>query len=328
MKWIFRGVLAILGLTLTLFAGFIALNWQSDIPLQALTERWAQPPSEFIEVNGQSIHIRDEGPKSDPLPIVLLHGTSASLHTWDGWTAALNDQHRVIRFDLPGFGLTGPAIDNNYSKDAYVQFVLSVLDAKGVEKCILAGNSLGGNIAWTTAAAHPERVQSLILVDSAGYPYKATSVPLAFKISQTPVLNRLMKNVLPRSVVRSSVENVYGNPQKVTPELVDRYYDLAAREGNRAALRERFAQIEPGSDADRIRDVQQPTLIIWGNKDQLIPPDNAQRFAQDIPNSELVMFDGLGHVPQEEDAPMTVAAVKAFLQQQEASSVAQREHAH
>jgi len=317
MKWIFRGLLALAGLVIVLVTGFVAIHWQNDIPLDALTDQWAQPPSEFIDVNGQYTHIRDEGPQNDPVPLVLLHGTSASLHTWDGWTAALNGQHRVIRFDLPGFGLTGPRKDNNYSKEAYVNFVMSVLDAKGVDRFVLAGNSLGGNIAWTTAADFPERVQALILVDSAGYPFQATSVPLAFRISQTPVLNQIMKNVLPRSIVKSSVENVYGDPARVTPELVDRYYDLAAREGNRAALRARFEQLHPADDIDRIRTIQQPTLVLWGAKDQLIPPRNAELFARDLPNNEVVIFDDLGHVPHEEDAVLTVAAVQAFLHKHE-----------
>ena len=108
-----------------LFFGSIAIiaTWAPDQPVDALKARWARPPSRFLEVNGLQVHLRDEGPHNDPVPIVLLHGTSASLHTWEGWAQALRDKRRVIRFDLPGFGLTGPNRENDYSTEAYVQFV-------------------------------------------------------------------------------------------------------------------------------------------------------------------------------------------------------------
>lgn len=317
MKWIARAALVVVALLVLTCAALIAVHWQSDKPLNELTERWAKHPSQFLDVNGQLVHLRDEGPKDDPVPIVLLHGTSASLHTWDGWTDALKTSRRVIRFDLPGFGLTGPSVNNTYTKEAYVQFVLSVLDQLQVERVVLAGNSLGGNIAWSIAAQEPHRVDKLILVDAAGYPYKPTSVPIAFKIARIPVLKHVMRNVLPRSVVESSVRNVYGDPDKVTEELVDRYYDLSARSGNRGALRERMSQLKVGDDVDMIATIKQPTLIIWGGQDRLIPPENGERFADDITDSTLVLLEELGHVPQEEDPAQTVATVVAFLETEE-----------
>ena len=244
---------------------------------------------------------------------MLLHGTSASLHTWDGWVAELSQTRRVIRFDLPGFGLTGPAADGNYSLAAYVDFVIDVMDTLGIERFVLAGNSLGGSIAWRTTAAHPQRIEKLILVDSGGYPFEAESMPLAFVISQTPLLNRIMEFTLPRSAVESSVRDVYGDPSRVTPELVDRYFDLSLREGNRGALRERFAQLEYQDQSALVQTIQQPTLVIWGAQDRLIPPSIARRFEQDLPNGQLVMFAELGHVPHEEAPTETVAAVTKFL---------------
>lgn len=92
----------------------VALSWAPDRPVETLTGRWAPPPSQFVSIEGMQMHLRDEGPRTDSQPIVLLHGTSASLHTWDGWTEALKSGRRVIRMDLPGFGLTGPMPDGNY----------------------------------------------------------------------------------------------------------------------------------------------------------------------------------------------------------------------
>ncbi len=304
------GVLLI-ALVIFAFAGVVA-TWAPDKSVQALSARWAPAPSQFVEVQGMQVHLRDEGPRNDPNPIVLLHGTSASLHTWDGWAQDLAKQRRVIRFDLPAFGLTGPSPQNDYSIAAYVQFVGAVLDKLGVQSCVLAGNSLGGQIAWATAVAQPRRISKLVLVDAGGYPIQSTSVPIGFQIARMPGIRLVMEYVLPRGVIQSSVRNVYGDPSKVTPELVDRYFDMTLRAGNRQALAKRFEQRFSGDEA-QIKTLQLPTLILWGAKDHLIPLDNAKRFEHDIAGSKLVVFDALGHVPHEEDPQSTVTAVRAFL---------------
>lgn len=312
MKLIIR-ILGVLLVACCVFAvaGVLA-TWEADRPVSALTARWAQAPSQFLEVDSMQVHLRDEGPRDDPQPIVLLHGTSASLHTWDGWTQSLTGQRRVIRFDLPAFGLTGPHPNNDYSIAAYVHTVIGVVDKLGVKQFVLAGNSLGGQIAWATALAHPQRVSQLVLVDAAGYPFQSASIPIGFRIARIPGLRVLMEHVLPRGVIDSSVRNVYGDPGKVTPELIDRYYELTLRAGNRKALAYRMEQRLSGDEAG-IKTLKVPTLIIWGGQDRLIPLDTAKRFAADIAGSQLVVFDDLGHVPHDEDASRTVAAVKSFL---------------
>lgn len=312
MKYLSRLVLVVLvSCAVFLIAGVLA-TWAPDRSVDKLAVRWAQPPSTWLDVAGMRVHVRDEGPRKDPYPIVLLHGTSASLHTWDGWTAALQGQRRVIRFDLPGFGLTGPHPAHDYSIAAYVQFVTQVLDAMGVRTFVLAGNSLGGHIAWATAVAQPQRVSQLILVDSAGYPLVSQSVPIGFQLARLPGMGHVMEYVLPRGVIQSSLRNVYGDAAKVTPALVDRYYELTLRSGNRAALRDRFQQGLSG-DTDGLKTLKIPSLVIWGAQDRLIPLDNAQKFVRDLPNASLVVFDDLGHVPHEEDPRRTVDAVRAFL---------------
>jgi pimeloyl-ACP methyl ester carboxylesterase len=310
LGWIISG--AVIAVT-ALVAAFVVINWAPDRPLESLMARWAPPPSIFVDVAGMKVHMRDEGVRDDPSPIVLLHGTAASLHTWEGWVETLKARRRVIRFDLPGFGLTGPAPNGNYSIENYVRFVTAMLDKLGVQHCVLGGNSFGGYVAWATALALPDRVDKLILVDAGGYALAGSSPPLGFRIAQLPGLNRIFETTLPRSLIESSVRAVYGDPSKVTPELIDRYYELALREGNRRALAQRFAQARPGELAARIPELKLPTLILWGDRDQLIPLEAAARFHRDVSGSKMVMFDDLGHVPHEEDPGRTVAAVKEFL---------------
>lgn len=305
--------LGLVGAVLLLIGGYIASVWAPDLPVSALQAQWAPSPSQFVTVNGQPLHLRDEGPRDDSLPILLVHGTSSSLHTWQGWTDSLHTTRRVIRFDLPGFGLTGPAADGDYRMSAYVRSVTGVLDALGVRRAVIAGNSLGGGVAWHVAEAHPERVAGLVLVDAVGYPFVSTSVPIGFRLARLPVLNVLIQRILPRTVVEASVRNVVGDPSRVTPELVQRYYDITRREGNRAALVARFRQSGGDTDTTAIRGITVPTLVLWGGRDRLIPPENAARFGRDIAGSRVVMFPELGHVPHEEDPAATMAAVRPFL---------------
>lgn len=309
LRWLLGGGL-VLGL---LLVGLIAASWAPDRPKAELTARWAAPPSQFITIDGLEVHLRDEGPRDDPLPIVLIHGTSDSLHTWQGWVEALRPTRRVIRMDLPGFGLTGPDPHNDYRMERYVHFMRTLYDRLQLKHSVLAGNSLGGGIAWHTALALPERVQALVLVDAGGYPAQIQSEPLAFRLARLPLLAPLLTKLLPRRTVEASVRNVFGDPDRVGPELVDRFYELALHPGNRRALVERFRQTQWGDAVDMAPRITQPTLILWGGRDRLIPPEHGRRFARDIQGSELVMFAELGHVPQEEDAQATVMAVRGFL---------------
>jgi len=312
MKLLLRSLLLLLGgVVFFALAGVFAV-WAPDKPVDALKARWAGAPSQFIQIDGLQVHLRDEGPRDDPLPVVLLHGTSDSLHTWDGWAEALRVRRRVIRFDLAGFGLTGPDPDNNYAIERYVRQVRAVLDHLGVERVVLGGNSLGGQIAWSAAWAMPQRVAQLVLVDAGGYALAPQEVPLALRLARIPGLRPVLEHLLPRGLVLASVRNVYGDPAKVTPELVDRYYDMALRAGNRRALGYRM-DTGFADGTERIRTLAMPTLVLWGGRDRLIPVVAGRQFARDVARSSIVVFDDLGHLPHQEDPQRTVRELQRFL---------------
>ena len=311
---IWTGSLAFFLALLAALVAALAWTWAPDRGVDTLKARWAPQPSHFVTLQGMQVHVRDEGPRDDPIPIVLIHGTSASLHTWDGWVAALSPHRRVIRMDLPGFGLTGPAPDADYSMTRYSGFMRDLLDLLKLNEVVMAGNSLGGGIAWQTALAHPTRVRQLVLVDATGYPLQPQSMPIGFRLAQIAWLAPVTQKILPRSMIEASVRNVYGQPDKVSPAMVNRYYELTLREGNRASLTQRFQyRSNDAALAGQISQLRLPTLILWGSEDRLIPPDHAQRFQQAIAGSELLVFEGLGHVPHEENPEATVQAVKRFL---------------
>ena len=305
------------GVLLMVSAIALTLSRAPDRPVESLVARWAPPPSDFVEVKGQIVHLRDVGPRNDPLPIVLIHGTSASLHTWEGWATALQAERRVISFDLPGFGLTGPFAGQytpgDYAGDTYARFVLDLLDRLQVQRFVVGGNSLGGEVAWRIATLAPERVTKLILVDADGPAFEPQSVPLAWRIARVPVLNRIVEHLLPKAMVTQGLVSVYGNPQRIDSELVDRYFELTLREGNRRALVQRLQQWQRGADVVRVDALKLPTLILWGGRDRLIPQTVAAEFQRRIAGSQLVVFEQLGHVPQEEDAAQSLQPVLAFL---------------
>ncbi|HET6149722.1 MAG TPA: alpha/beta hydrolase [Polyangia bacterium] len=304
-RWALLSALLILALVV---AGIFS-QLRADLPLEVVRARWATGSSRFAEVDGMQVHYRDEGSGAT---ILLLHGTSASLHTWDGWTSELARRYRVVRLDLPAFGLTGPSPARDYSIAAYVTFLDHAIARLGLASFAVAGNSLGGDIAWHYALAHPDKVRALILVDAAGYPLERGPAPIAFRIARWPLLPRLLTLLDPRVLVEDGLRRCYGDPARIRPGVVDRYLDLTLRPGNRVAFLDRM-RTPAIDDSALIKTIARPTLILWGARDRVIDAISAPRFARDIAGSQLVVYDDLGHIPMEEDPTRTVRDAEAFL---------------
>ena len=291
----------------------LAFLYKSDIPFGELKNKYTNEQSKFINIQGVYVHYRDEGNQNDSIPLVLIHGTSSSLHTWDSIVPALVGKKRIIRLDLPAFGLTGPHPQRDYSINFYNQFIDAFLNAIGVQQYIIAGNSLGGSIAWNQALAYPNKVKQLVLINSGGYPKKNEKGNIGFKLASTPVVGDVLLKFTPRGIIRKSVEDVYSDKAKVNEVLVQRYFDLLLREGNRNATLDIFKQRIIFGSSERIKNIKTPTLIIWGEDDQLIDVSNAYLFEKDIQNSQLVILPKTGHVPMEENPLAFLAALKKFI---------------
>ena len=310
MKKIFKALFFTL---LLLVASLFLLFGYLDLPIEELKAKYAQGSSQFVEIENMQVHYRDEGNPLDSLPIVLIHGTGSSLHTFDVWTSTLKNERRVFRMDLPGFGLTGPFLDRNYTMTHYVDFIDQFLSKMNIDKCILGGNSLGGQIAWNYTVVNPEKVNKLILIDAAGYPLESEEVPIAFAIARTPIVNQLLTILTPKFMARASVESVYADKSKVTDELVDRYFELTLRAGNRQGLVDRMTSDLEGNQVELIKTIQQPTLILWGADDLLATTKSAYRFQSDLPNDTLVIMPNVGHVPMEESPEESLKILNVFL---------------
>ena len=302
------------GLILVLALAFTSIM-RDDIPPQQIDPKYTNNTSQFITLpSGQRTHIRDQGRKNGS-PIILIHGSNASLHGWEPWVEQLGKTFRVITMDTPGHGLTGPASNDDYSIAAYINFVDEVARELGVDEFVIGGSSMGGNIAWRYALQHPEKVRGLILVDSSGYPNESRDGPIIFSLLRYAPFRALFQKIHSRRLIEQGVRNAYNNAPVVTPKLIMRYEELNLRKGQRRATALRFAEniaqtlSPPPRGALNI-----PTLILWGRKDKLIPVSYAQKFKRDLPNSSLVIYDNVGHMPQEEIPGRSARDVRAFLE--------------
>jgi len=293
-------------------AGVALWAYSPSLPEETLVARYANDRSKFIDVGGVRAHVRDQG-NPDGIPLVLIHGSNGSLHEWEGWARELGAQARLISVDLPGHGLTGAWPRDEYTVEAYADFIEVLVDALNLDRFVLAGHSLGGAVAWTFAATRPDRVSQLILVDSAGYPRDGGEAPWPTRLARLPVIGDIGIYFKPESVVRRSLIDEYADPAMVTAERVRRTAELQRFPGNREATLQRARSQEP-LDPTPLKRLRVPTLILWGAQDRWVPIADAFRLQHDIKGAKLEIFEKLGHSPMEEDSRATAAAVASFLQ--------------
>ena len=301
------------GLAAVLLLAFVALRTPDTGPAE-MRAKYGAAPSQFVDLGaGLTVHLRDEGPRDAPV-IVLLHGSNDDLHTWDQWADALKRHFRVVRFDTVGHGLTGASPDKDYSAAAMVALVGRVADRLALPKFALAGNSMGGAVAAQYAMAHPERLTGLVLVDAGGAPKKGNERGnIGFKLAAMPGVNALAESITPRFLIERSLRQSVAVETAVTPQVVDRFWEMLRYPGNRAATMARFSTPRATLDPARLATIRVPTLILWGEEDGLIGVDGAHWYNRAIPGSRLVIYPGIGHLPQLEAPLQSAADVAAFM---------------
>lgn len=303
-KWlgIVTGALAVL-----LLLGALAYR---DIPAVTLEAKWATPPSKFIVLEGVRFHYRDSG--QGP-PIVLIHANYANLFMWEAWAHALEDRYRVIRLDMTAHGLTGPDPTGDYTLERTVRQFEQFVDALGLTTFTLGGTSLGGTVALHYTVAHPERVRDLILVSpgSLEKDVRGRSTPLPI-----PRVADLFAYVTPRFLASGLLEASYGDERRVTDAVVDEWYEMWLREGNRKAMLARLRQYVSGDVEARIRAVRVPVLLLWGEKNPRVPLPLAYEFRKLLVSSPAVQLEvlkGVGHMAVQEAPEDTARLVRTWL---------------
>jgi pimeloyl-ACP methyl ester carboxylesterase len=309
-----RGFLIGLGVVIVAIAGAFFYFSTPDIPRSVLEAKYATPPSEFVMLpDGARAHVRDVGPRNAPV-LVLIHGSNASLFTWEPWAKRLSDTFRVVSIDMPGHGLTGAVPNHDYSQEGMVVFTREVADKLGLQKFAIAGNSMGGGVVARFAETYPDRLTHLILVDAGGMQTTmGDKIPLAFKLARMSWFRPVLMHITPRSLVSEGLNDAIVHKEIITPAMIDMYWNFARMEGTRQATAERFALPWDTYVKDHIAQITAPTLILWGEQDHLIPVAAAHAFNAAIAGSKLIVYPKTGHIPMEEVADQSAADVRAFL---------------
>lgn len=306
----------ILGLAAICLSACVA----GDIPYEELETRYGSEASRYMDLpNGLRVHYRDQGDPEAELTLVMVHGFAASLHAWEPWVARLEGDYRLVSLDLPGHGLTRAPADYRSSPEEQVAVVDAVAQQLDLPPFVLAGNSMGGGVAWRYGLAHPQKVRGLVLVNAAGWPAAEEDAggdrrPMVFKLLENPIGRSLLRNLDPRPLAGRGLRQAYGDEALVTPDLIDRYVDLARAPGHRAILtdprrRSPAAPVTPETFAA----IKAPTLVMVGALDQVIPAERGAGFAQGVPGARLITYADGGHVPMEQMPDQTAQDLRNFL---------------
>jgi pimeloyl-ACP methyl ester carboxylesterase len=311
MRWIrgiakgLLGVIALIGVLLIIGAVIYR-----DTPVAEVEAKWATPPSQFVEIDGVRMHYRDEG--AGPV-VVLLHANYSSLFMWEPWVVALRERYRVIRLDLPAHGLTGPEPSGNYTLERIQQLFEKFVDEKGLERFTVVGTSIGGTVAMRYTADHPERIERLVLISPGSLEprVRGRTTP-----ANVPKAADLLGYILPKSFTRFMLTNDYGDPERVTDAVVDEWYEMWMREGNRLAMLNLLRQYVSGGVEDKIRAVSVPVLLIWGEKNKRVPLALAYETKDLLVNSpevRLEVLPGIGHMLVQEAPEASSQLIRRYL---------------
>jgi len=304
------GLAVLAALVVLLVVACVAL-YTPDRKASWLAARYVAADDQFITMLGVRLRVRISGPADAPV-VILLHGFGGSLETWEPWAVVLSKQYRVVRFDLPGFGLTGPDPSGDYTDARTVRVLAALMDALGVQKASLIGNSLGGKIAWNFAVEYPGRVEKLVLISPDGFASPGFEYGVKPKL---PAVMRLLPYTLPRFMLRMNLAVAYADPKRLSDATLTRYQDMMLAPGDRQAMLERMVQVMLVPPGPELAKITAPTLILWGERDGMIPFSNSADYVRDIPGARLVALPGLGHVPFEEDPAGSLPPVLAFLRE-------------
>lgn len=296
--------------TLLLFFGMAACGNSNTQPesIPVSDSPYFKSSDELLKISGVDIRYRDEGPKDKPV-IVMIHGFTSSLETWDAVANPLKTDYRIIRFDLPGHGLSGEDASGDYSNARTVEIAIDFLEALGLSRVTLVGNSLGGLTAWRAASAQPDLVSRLVLISPGGFSINGVTE----KPVPVPMMVKIYLTKAPSAGVAAATKSLYGDPSKLLDARLQEIEAMMEQPGNGDALLARAEQFTLPAPETDLAKVDVPTLLIWGDKDAMVPPSHGQKFVDVMPKATLKTYSGIGHVPQEEVPNRLSNDIKDFM---------------
>jgi pimeloyl-ACP methyl ester carboxylesterase len=304
--WILGSLIGIAALALV-----VALWAYRDIPAETLEEKYANDASRFMNVAGVRVHYRDEGNRDGPA-LVLLHANFASLLGWEPWVEALKDDYRIIRFDFTSHGLTGPDPSGDYTMERTLEITEKFIDAMQLNTFSIGGTSMGGTVSLLYTSRHPERIEKLILLSPGaleGREQKARG--------DVPEAAYVLKYIMPRALPEFMLSTGVGDPEKLDQKLVDRWYDMWRREGQREAQLDRLRQYKVPALEETIQSIVKPTLLLWGEENTTAKFEQSKEFLELLQNAasiDFISYPGVGHMAVQEAGAEIAPDVRAFLE--------------
>ena len=308
----------------TILVIFIFSGIHLDIPREELEEKYATGSSQFLDLyDGTRIHFRDEGNAKNPT-VILLHGFNGSLLNFDRLVPLLVEDYRLVSIDLPGFGLTGAIPSADYSTESFIDTVTTLTTHLGIEKFSIAGNSMGGGVAWRYALNNPRKVESLILIASSGvmteedsrkFAERKENSPIVWRLMNSNILKRFLSYYTPKFFATQGLKVSVYDQKLANIEHAMQFHDLVLLEGSRNAI----LSMSMGSRSkmhgpESLSRIEAPTLVIHGDKDNIIPIERSQVFEEYIDKVEVKIYSQIGHLPMYEDPNKTANDIKSFLQ--------------
>ena len=308
----------------TILVIFIFSGIHLDIPREELEEKYATGSSQFLDLSdGTRIHFRDEGNAKNPT-VILLHGFNGSLLNFDRLVPLLVEDYRLVSIDLPGFGLTGAIPSADYSTESFIDTVTTLTTYLGIEKFSIVGNSMGGGVAWRYALNNPRKVESLILIASSGvmteedsrkFAERKENSPIVWRLMNSNILKRFLNYYTPKFFATQGLKVSVYDQNLANIEHAMQFHDLVLLEGSRNAI----LSMSMGSRSkmhgpESLSRIEAPTLVIHGDKDNIIPIERSQVFEEYIDKVEVKIYSQIGHLPMYEDPNKTANDIKSFLQ--------------
>jgi pimeloyl-ACP methyl ester carboxylesterase len=284
----------------------------TNIPVQDLEATYQNEHSRYIDIDGLRVHYRDQG---DGPILLLIHNELGSLHSWDGWVEEIGDKYRIVRMDLPGFGLTGPGNISDYGRSATVNFLSRFIDELGLERINLVGASYGGFTAWNYALDNPDNVERLILLAPIGYTQKLPAIVQLFSL---PGIETTSEYLVPKPVINQVLNQSFGSKNRLTKEIRNRYHQLLLREGNSVSAA-RFVKVLKEHSRNEylgvgIKDISVPTFVMWGEQDRWSPVEYLDLWMEDVADAEFMRYPSVGHYPHEEIPRISAQDADSFIQ--------------
>lgn len=310
IKWVGLSLLVII--ILVIYSGTYL-----DIPREELEAKYATGASQFLTLDdGSRIHYRDEG-NNERLVIVLLHGFNASLFNFERLVPLLAEDFRLVSLDLPAFGLTGAVPSGKYTIENFKETVSELTHYLDIEKFSIAGNSMGGHVAWRYALEYPDQIEGLILIAAGGVSGEEQTMddsPIVWKLMDSSLARKILLFFTPKFFADQGLQTAVADQKLVTEELVSQFHELALLKGSREAILSMITGDRRSSSGPEIfNQIRAPTLVIHGEEDNLIQVESSKYFEENIPDVEVKIYTNIGHLPMYEDPERTAKDIRDFI---------------